>query len=104
MGRIKTTKIFLPSRDMAIHCPDKARLEKWAEETGYTYSPIQIPPSQSPLRNLYHESRAAKQRFNVSREDEDQYVNDVALLRRVTMRNQRRVAPEDITEEERDIL
>ena len=36
----------------------------------------------------------------MSKEDEDQYVNDVALLRRVTMREQGRVPPENIIEEE----
>ena len=35
----------------------------------------------------------------MSKEDEDQYVNDVALPCRVTMREQGRVPPEDITEE-----
>lgn len=89
-----TTKIFLPSR---IHHLDKVRFEKWAEETGYTYTLIQIPPSQSLLDNLYRERRAVKELFYFSK---DQYLNDVALLRRVKMCEQGRVPPEDITEEE----
>lgn len=91
---------FLAEPRNRIHRLDKARFEKWAEETGYTYTLIQIPPSQSLLDNLYQERRAAKELFYVSKEDEDQYVNDVVLLRRVTMRGQGRVPPEDITEEE----
>lgn len=66
----------------------------------YIY-PIKIPPSQSLLDNLYWERKAAKELFYVSKEDEDQYVKDVALLCRVTMRKQGRILLEDITEEER---
>lgn len=67
----------------------------------YTYTAIRIPPSQSFFDNLYRERRAAKELFYVSKEDEDRYVKDVALLRRVTMREQGRSPPEDITEEEK---
>lgn len=94
---------FLAEPQNRIHRLNKAQFEKWAEETGYTYTPIQIPPSQSLLDNLYRERRAAKELFYISKEDENQYINDVALLRRVTMREQRRVPPEDITEEEEGI-
>ena len=44
---------FLAELRNRIHRLDQARFEKWAEETGYTYTPIQIPPSQSLLDNLY---------------------------------------------------
>lgn len=85
MGKtgIGTTKIFLPSREIALTVLTKPGSKKWAEETGYTYTPIQISPSQSLLDNLYQERGAAKELFYLSKEDEDQYVNDVALLRRV---------------------
>ena len=92
---------FLAKPRNRIHRLDKARFEKWAEETGYTCTPTQIPPSQSLPDNLYRERKAAKETFYVSKEDEDQYVKDVALLRRVTMRKRGKIPLEGITEEER---
>ena len=83
-----------------IHRLDKAQFEKWAEETEYTYTPIQIPPSQSLLDNLHQQRRAAKELFYVSKEDEEQYVKDIALLHRVRMRKQGKVPPKDVIEEE----
>ena len=91
---------FLAEPRNRIHRLDKIRFEEWAKETGYTYTPTQILPSQFLLDKLNQERRAAKELFYVSKDDENQYVNDVALLRRVTIREQGRVAPEDITEEE----
>lgn len=91
---------FLAEPRNRIHRLDKARFEAWAKETGYTYTPIQIPPSQLLLDKMYQERREAKELFYVSKEDEKQYVQDTALLRRVTLREQGRVPPEDITEEE----
>ena len=91
---------FLAEPRNRIHRLDKARFEKWAKETGYTYTPIQIPPSQRLLDNLYQERRASNELYYVSKDDENQYINDVALLRRVTIREQGRVPREDITEEE----
>lgn len=41
--------------------------------------------------------------FSVSKEDEEQYVKDIALLHRVTMREQGRIPQGDITEEEDEI-
>ncbi|MCJ1342940.1 hypothetical protein MMC31_001129 [Peltigera leucophlebia] len=72
---------FLAEPQNRIYRHDKARFE-----------------NQSLLDNLYRERRAGL--FYVSKEDEDQYIEDVALLCRVTMREQVRVPPEDITEEE----
>lgn len=91
---------FLAQPRNRIHRLDKARFEKWAEESGYTYTPIQVPPSQSLLDNLYQQRRDAKELFYVGKEDEAQYIEDIALLRRVKMREQGRVPPEDVTEEE----
>lgn len=93
---------FLAEPRNRIHRLDKVEFEKWAKETGYTYTPITIPPSQSLLDSLYQERRAAKELFNISKEDENQYEKDVALLRHVTMREQGRVPHEDITEAEEE--
>ncbi len=91
---------FLAELRNCIHRLDKAQFEKWAKETGYTYTPIQIPPSQRLLDNLYQERRASNELYYVSKDDENQYINDVVLLRRVTILEQGRVPREDITEEE----
>ena len=93
---------FLTEPRNRIHRLDKIKFEKWAKETGFTYTPITIPPSQSLLDNLYQERRAAKELFYISKEDENPYEKDVALLRRVTMREQGKVPYEDITEEEEE--
>ena len=93
---------FLAEPRNRIHRLDKIEFEKWAKETGYTYTPIRIPPSQSLLDNFYQERRAAKELFYISKEDENQYNNDVALLHRVKMREHGRVPPEDITDEEEE--
>lgn len=65
-----------------------------------TYTPIQVPPSQSLLDELYQQRRDVKELFYVGKEDEAQYIKDIALLRRVKMREQGRVPLEDVTEEE----
>ena len=93
---------FLAKPRNRIHRLDKIEFEKWAKETGYTYTPIRIPPSQSLLDNFYQERRAAKELFYISKEDENQYNNDVALLHRVKMREHGRVPPEDITDGEEE--
>ena len=86
-----------------IHRLDKAQFKRWAEETGYTYIFIQIPPSQSLLDNLYWERRAAKELFYISKEDENQYINDVVLLYHVTICEQEKVPSKDIMEKEEEI-
>lgn len=91
---------FLAESRNRIHRFDKARFEKWAKETGYTYTPIQIPSSQRLLDNLYQERRASNELYHVSKDDKNQYINNIVLLRRVTIREQGRVPHEDITEEE----
>ncbi len=93
-------KEFLAEPQNHIHRLDKARFEKWAKETGYTYTPIQIPPNQRLLDNLYQERRALNELYYVTKDDENQYINNVALLHRVTIREQGRVPREDITEKE----
>lgn len=99
------TRIFLLSREIAFTALIKLNSK---EKNGLKKQDIRIPlykipPSQSLLDNLYRERRAAKELFYISKEDENQYINDVALLRSVTMREQGRVLPDDITEEEEGI-
>ncbi len=91
---------FLNQPQNRIHRLDKAVFEKWAEETGYTYTPIRVPPSKSLLDKYYQQRREAKELFWVSEEDEAQYVKDTALLHRVKMRERGRIPLEDLTEEE----
>lgn len=62
---------FLAERQNRIHRLDKIEFKKWTKETGYTYTPITIPPSQFLLDNLYQERRAAKELFYISKEDEN---------------------------------
>lgn len=77
---------FLNQPQNRIHCMDKAVFEKWAEETGYTYTLIRIPPSQSLLDKYYQQKKEVKELFWVSEEDKAQYIKDTALFHRVKMR------------------
>lgn len=72
---------FLAEPRNRIYRPNKARFEAWAKKTGYTYTPIQIPPSQLLLDKMHKERREAKELYYVSKEDEKQYVKDTVLLR-----------------------
>lgn len=54
---------FLTEPRNRIRRLDKAQFQKLAEETGYTYISIQIPPSQSLLDSLHQQRRAAKELF-----------------------------------------
>ena len=49
---------------------------------------------------MYQERRALNELYYVSKDDENQYINNVALLYRVTIREEGRVPREDITGEE----
>lgn len=97
-------QVFLNQPQNLIHRLDKAVFEKWPEETGYTYTSIRVPPSQSLLDKYYQQKRQAKELFWVSEEDEAQYVKDTALLHCVKMREQGRISLEDLTEEEEMLL
>lgn len=95
----KYNEEFLAEPQNCIHRLDKAWFEKWAKKTDYTYTPIQIPPSQRLLDNLYQEKKVLSELYYVSKDDKNQYINNVALLCHVTIRKQRRVPREDITKE-----
>ena len=91
---------FLNQPQNRIYCLDKAIFEKWAEETGYTYTPIRVPPSKSLLDKYYQQRKEAKELFWVSEKDETQYVKDTALLHRIKMREREQISLENLTEEE----
>ena len=56
-------QVFLNQPQNRIYHFDKTVFEKWAEETGYTYTPIRVPPSKSLPDTYYQQRREAKKLF-----------------------------------------
>lgn len=52
---------------------------------------------------MYQERREVKELFYISNKDKKQYIQDVALLYCIRLRKQRRVTPENITEEKQSL-